>query len=75
LFLQAQNTADFKPLTADNVKATSNVLDEDRKVYIYVPSTDSTNLAKQYPVLYLMDGESHFSMTFGQRRVFCERPC
>lgn len=62
LFLHAQNNGDIKPLTADNVKITSKILNEDRKVYIYVPPADSTNPAKRYPVLYLMDGESHFSM-------------
>jgi len=62
LLLFAQNSADFKPLIADNIKVTSKVLGEDRKVYIYVPPVDSANLAKRYPVLYLMDGESHFSM-------------
>jgi len=60
LLLQAQSN--FKPLTADNVKITSKVLNEDRKLYIYVPPADSTNPGKRYPVLYLMDGESHFSM-------------
>jgi predicted alpha/beta superfamily hydrolase len=62
LFLRAQSNGDFKPLTADNVKITSKVLNEDRKLYIYVPPADSTNPGKRYPVLYLMDGESHFSM-------------
>ncbi len=62
LFLQAQNTADYKPLTADNAQIPSKILNEPRKIYIYVPPADSLNTAKRYPVLYLMDGESHFSM-------------
>ena len=62
LCLHAQNMADYKPLTADNVQIVSKTLNETRKVYIYVPPADSLNPAKRYPVLYLMDGESHFSM-------------
>ncbi|SHM05783.1 alpha/beta hydrolase-fold protein [Mucilaginibacter sp. OK098] len=62
LCLQAQNTAEYKPLIADNVQITSKILGETRKVYIYVPPADSLNPAKRYPVLYLMDGENHFGM-------------
>lgn len=36
----------------------SNILNEKRAVYIYVPATDDK--AQRFPVLYLLDGEDHF---------------
>ena len=47
---------------SDAVTISSKVLHEDRTVYIHYPKQDSTNLNKRFPVLYLMDGESHFDM-------------
>lgn len=45
----------------------SRILNEKRKILVYTP--DLTSLAKQpnqrYPVLYLLDGESHFISTVG----------
>jgi len=51
--LRAQNKADFELLKAENLKIVSKVLDEERKVYIYVPPVDSLNSTKGYPVMYL----------------------
>jgi hypothetical protein len=60
--LCAQTVNDFKPLVAATVTISSKVLNEERPIYIYTPPADSTNPGKRYPVLYLMDGESHFSL-------------
>ncbi len=38
----------------------SNVLKQDRHVYIHVPKLDSADINKALPVLYLLDGENHF---------------
>ncbi len=40
----------------------SNILNEERQVWIYVPQ-GATN--KKYPVVYLLDGDAHFSSVVG----------
>jgi len=41
----------------------SKILGEKRKVWIYVPASakDPANSGKTYPVVYLLDGDAHFS--------------
>ncbi|QNR85241.1 tetratricopeptide repeat protein [Pedobacter riviphilus] len=60
--LVAQTDPVFKPISADIIKLPSKVLGEDRKIYIYVPPVDTLRPAKRYPVLYVLDGDNHFSM-------------
>lgn len=45
----------------------SKILNEQREIWVYVPSSASdTTLSKQrYPVVYLLDGDSHFSSVVG----------
>lgn len=45
----------------------SKVLNENRTIWIYTPDMTfkSANLDKQYPVLYLLDGNAHFYSTVG----------
>ena len=45
----------------------STILNEKRKIWIYVPSEDASGIyAKQrYPVVYLLDGDAHFSSVVG----------
>ncbi|WP_177230354.1 alpha/beta hydrolase [Chitinophaga sp. CF118] len=66
MFITLQSKAQKKTLyehtASDVVTISSRVLNEDRKVYIHYPKVDSANLNKRFPVLYLMDGESHFDM-------------
>lgn len=40
----------------------SKILNEDRILYIQVPKDDPAHPDNKYPVLYLLDGESHFDM-------------
>lgn len=42
----------------------SQVLNENRKIWIHVPSTSSKTKTK-YPVIYLLDGDIHFSSVVG----------
>ena len=42
----------------------SNILNEKRKILIHVPHENSENI-KTYPVLYLLDGDSHFTSVVG----------
>lgn len=58
----AQQTEPYKPVSSVVVTIPSAVLKEDRKIYIHYPTPDPANPDKRFPVLYLMDGESHFDM-------------
>lgn len=60
--LVAQTDPVFKPISADIIKIPSKVLNEDRKIYIYVPPIDTLSPNKRYPVLYVLDGDNHFSL-------------
>jgi predicted alpha/beta superfamily hydrolase len=46
---------------------TSTVLQEKRKVWVYVPAgaNDLTYAQQRYPVLYLLDGDEHFPSVMG----------
>ena len=59
---KAQKKAPYKPISSDVLVIPSKILQEDRTVYIHYPKGDSSNVNKRYPVLYLLDGESHFDM-------------
>lgn len=45
----------------------SEVLDEDRKFFVYLPPNagDGSDSTKRYPVIYLLDGGSHFHSVTG----------
>lgn len=60
--LIAQTDPAFKPILADIIKLSSKVLNEDRKIYIYTPPVDTLLPDKRYPVLYVLDGDNHFSL-------------
>lgn len=60
--LIAQTDPVFKPISADIIKLSSKILNEDRGIYIYVPPTDTLLPNKNYPVIYVLDGDNHFSM-------------
>lgn len=60
--LNAQKIGTYKCTASDVVVMPSKVLNENRTVYIHCPKPDSTNVNSRFPVLYLMDGESHFDM-------------
>lgn len=51
-----------KTMPGDIVIIASKILHENRTIYIHCPKTDSDNINKRFPVLYLLDGESHFDM-------------
>lgn len=66
LLITLQSTAQKKELynhlSSDVITISSKVLNEDRTIYVHYPKLDSTNMNKKFPVLYLLDGESHFDM-------------
>ena len=52
---------------------TSKVLHEDRELRIYVPNSGTDNIfsTQRYPVLYLLDGETHFNAVVGMMQQLC----
>jgi uncharacterized protein len=45
----------------------SNILNEPRKIWVYVPANSGTDLfsKQRYPVMYLLDGDAHFYSVVG----------
>ena len=59
---RSQHTEPYKYSPSEVITIHSNVLNEDRKVYIHFPKVDSADLNKRFPVLYLMDADNHFEL-------------
>ncbi|WP_316839200.1 alpha/beta hydrolase-fold protein [Pedobacter gandavensis] len=49
--------------TIDSIQ--SKILNEQRKIWIHVPSSWNANSKQRYPVLYLLDGDAHFNSVVG----------
>jgi predicted alpha/beta superfamily hydrolase len=62
VFLLAQKNNNYTPLKPDIVTLFSKTLNEPRKLLIYTPEKDTANPQRTYPVLYLLDGDSHFTL-------------
>src|SRR5215213_1269835 len=64
LITSAQNEGKITIGTIDSVE--SKILSEKRKIWVYVPNSGNPQLAAQkYPVVYLLDGNQHFSSVVG----------
>src|SRR4030095_16210175 len=52
----------------------SNVLKEQRKIWVYVPNMNSglQNSKQRFPVLYLLDGDAHFNSVVGMIQQFSQ---
>jgi predicted alpha/beta superfamily hydrolase len=52
----------------------SNILGEQRKVWVYVPAAFSVNhdTSNRYPVVYLLDGDAHFQSVAGMIQQLSE---
>jgi predicted alpha/beta superfamily hydrolase len=59
---QSQNTETYKYQPSEVIKIHSQILNEERKIYVHCPKLDSADLNKRFPVLYLMDGDNHFEL-------------
>jgi len=62
VYLLAQKNNVYTAAQPDIVTLFSKTLNEPRKVFIYIPEKDTTKPQRSYPVLYLLDGDSHFSL-------------
>ncbi len=60
-FSQADNKVTIG--TIDSIQ--SNILNEQRKIWIYVPNSGLADPKQRYPVLYLLDGDAHFYSVVG----------
>ncbi|ALL06205.1 esterase [Pedobacter sp. PACM 27299] len=49
--------------TIDSIQ--SKILNEQRKIWVHVPSSWTPDSKQRYPVLYLLDGEDHFYSVVG----------
>ena len=58
-FLHAQ---DNDQISIDRIILESKVFGENRSIYIQYPKPNPKNATMSYPVLYLLDGESHFDL-------------
>jgi predicted alpha/beta superfamily hydrolase len=71
--VNAQNTEPYKYPQSEVVTIHSNVLNEERKIYIHCPKRDSININERFPVLYIMDGDNHFEL-LAQYADYLSRP-
>lgn len=71
--VQSQNTETYKYPSSDVLTIHSNVLNEDRKIYIHCPKPDSADLGKRFPILYIMDADNHFEL-LAQYADYLSRP-
>ena len=62
-FAQADNKITIG--TIDSIQ--SKILNEKRKIWVHVPNSDPNSLfsKERYPVVYLLDGDAHFSSVVG----------
>ncbi len=70
---QAQHTQTYNYPLSEVVRIHSKVLNEDRKVYVHCPKVDSADVNKQFPVLYVLDGDNHFEL-LAQYADYLSRP-
>jgi len=59
---QSQHTQPYTYPPSEIVTIHSQLLNEERKIYVHFPAVDSADLDKQFPVLYVMDGDNHFAL-------------
>src|SRR4051794_11383779 len=65
IILSVQGQKDNKIVIGKIDSVYSNILNEQRKIWIYTPDMTSGNLNQRYPVLYLLDGDGHFASVVG----------
>ena len=63
--LQAQTDNRIVIGTIDSIQ--SKILNEQRKIWVYVPNSGPVDIysKQRYPVVYLLDGDAHFSSVVG----------
>src|SRR5689334_2705377 len=74
LFYRSIGQIDNKIVIGKIDSIQSRILNEERKIWIYIPDGASVeDLEKQrYPVVYLLDGEAHFASVVGMIQQLSE---
>lgn len=57
---QKSNPPDNKIFIGKIDSIYSKILNEERKIWVYIPTVSEFNPAHNYPVVYLLDGDDHF---------------
>jgi predicted alpha/beta superfamily hydrolase len=67
VFLSTKAQTDNKIIIGKIDSIQSNILNENRKIWVYVPGEGALDIyaKKRYPVVYLLDGDGHFSSVVG----------
>jgi predicted alpha/beta superfamily hydrolase len=67
VFLSTKAQTDNKIIIGKIDSIQSNILNEKRKIWVYVPGDGALDIyaKKRYPVVYLLDGDGHFSSVVG----------
>ncbi len=70
--LYGQNTKEKEIVIGRIDSINSNILNEQRKIWVYVPDGNTNeifeNKKEKYPVVYLLDGDTHFYSVVGMIR-------
>ncbi|GAB4020920.1 alpha/beta hydrolase-fold protein [Spirosoma migulaei] len=59
---QSQPTQPYTYPASEVVRIHSQLLQEERQVYVHYPKVDSADGKKRFPVVYVMDGDNHFPL-------------
>ena len=65
-------TSDNKILIGTIDSLHSKILNEERKIWVYVPYSNPGNAKQNYPVVYLLDGDKHFYSVMGMIQQLSE---
>ena len=70
LCFSCRSQSSEKPISIGHIDSiSSDLLHETRPLWIYTPSFDTTTFTRpEYPVLYLLDGDAHFSSVMSMIR-------
>ncbi len=70
-FLAASQKSDAVIQFGESIKFYSEILDEDREVWVYLPPNynDTYHQPQGYPVLYVLDGDAHFQSVSGMVQI------
>jgi predicted alpha/beta superfamily hydrolase len=74
LGMEACSQSDNKIVIGKTERIYSKLLNENRTIWVHLPSSMNNHIfsASQYPVVYLLDGDAHFSSVTGMIEQFTE---
>jgi predicted alpha/beta superfamily hydrolase len=69
---EKKSTPDNKIVIGTIDSLYSKILNEERKVWVYVPAMDKLFSPQKFPVVYLLDGDAHFYSVMGMIQQLSE---